>query len=73
MTGMTLIVKTITRLLFGFIILYGVSIVLYGHLTPGGGFAGGVILACGFILLVLSFGRDAAQISTERVGFLPLV
>jgi multisubunit Na+/H+ antiporter MnhB subunit len=60
MKGMTLIVKTITRLLFGFIILFGASIVLYGHLTPGGGFAGGVILACGCILLVLSFGKEAA-------------
>jgi len=60
MKGMTLIVKTITRLLFGFIIMFGVSIVLYGHITPGGGFAGGVMLACGFALLVLAFGKTTA-------------
>lgn len=60
MSGMSLIVKTITRLVFGFIIIFGASIVLYGHLTPGGGFAGGVILACGFILLVLAFGKNTA-------------
>ena len=60
MKGMTLIVKTITRLIIGFILVYGVNIVLYGHLTPGGGFAGGVILACGFILLVLAFGKETA-------------
>lgn len=57
MNGMSLIVKTTTRLLFGFIIIFGVSIVLYGHITPGGGFAGGVMLACAFALLVLAFGK----------------
>ena len=57
---MTLIVKTITRLIFGFIIVFSASIILYGHITPGGGFAGGVMLACGFILLVLSFGKKTA-------------
>jgi len=61
MNGMTLIVKTITRLILGFIIVFAVSIVFYGHLTPGGGFAGGVMLACVFILLVLAFGKDTAN------------
>jgi len=60
MNGMTLIVKTITRLVLGFIIVYGSSVVLYGHLTPGGGFAGGVMLACSFIILVLAFGKNTA-------------
>lgn len=56
MSGMTVIVKTITRLIAASIFLYGVYIVLHGHLTPGGGFAGGVIIAASFILLILSFG-----------------
>jgi len=60
MNGLTLIVKTITRLVLGFIIIYGASVVLYGHVTPGGGFAGGVMLACAMILLVLAFGKGAA-------------
>lgn len=60
MNGMSLIVKTITRFLFGFIIVFGASIVLYGHITPGGGFAGGVMLACAFILLMLAFGKKTA-------------
>ena len=64
---MTLIVKTITRLVLGFIVVFSVSTVLYGHITPGGGFAGGVMLACAFILLVLSFGGNAAlDIITEK-------
>jgi multicomponent Na+:H+ antiporter subunit B len=55
--GMSVIVKTISRWLKALIIMFGVYIVLYGHLTPGGGFAGGVIIACAFILLTLSYGQ----------------
>ncbi len=60
MKGMTLIVKTITDFVVGFILIFGAYIVLYGHLTPGGGFAGGVIVACAFILLMLAHGADVA-------------
>jgi multicomponent Na+:H+ antiporter subunit B len=56
--GMTSIVKTIVRFVMGIIVLFGCYIVLYGHLTPGGGFSGGVILASAFIILVLAFGRE---------------
>ena len=58
--GMTLIVKTITRLTVGLILLYGIYIVLHGHVSPGGGFAGGVIIALSFIHLMLAFGRETA-------------
>lgn len=57
-TGMTLIVKTVTRLTVGLIMLYGIYIVLHGHLSPGGGFAGGVIIALSFVHLMLAFGKD---------------
>jgi len=58
MKGMSLIVREVTKLVAGFIFVYGIYIVLYGHLTPGGGFVGGVILACSFILLMLAFGKN---------------
>lgn len=60
MTGMTFIVKTTARLLVGIIFLFGIYITFYGHLTPGGGFAGGIMLACGFIMLTLAFGKELA-------------
>lgn len=59
-TGMSLIVKTITRLTVGLILLFGIYIVLHGHLSPGGGFAGGVIIALSFVHLMLAFGRETA-------------
>ncbi len=59
-SGMTLIVKTITRLTVGLILLYGIYIVTHGHLSPGGGFPGGVIIALSFVHLMLAFGKDLA-------------
>jgi multicomponent Na+:H+ antiporter subunit B len=58
--GMTVIVKTITRLTVGLILLYGIYVVLHGHLTPGGGFAGGVVVALSLAHVTLAFGKRTA-------------
>lgn len=60
-SGMSLIVKRITKITVSLIFLFGVYIVLHGHLTPGGGFAGGVIIALSYIHLVLAFGKETAM------------
>ncbi|MBN2132770.1 MAG: hypothetical protein JW741_24935 [Sedimentisphaerales bacterium] len=61
MKGMTVIVKTVASWVKLLIFLFGIYIILFGHLTPGGGFAGGVILASSYVLLMLAFGRELAQ------------
>lgn len=53
-----MIVKTVTRITVGLIFLYGIYIVIHGHVSPGGGFAGGVIIALSFIHMMLAFGKD---------------
>lgn len=58
---MSLIVRRITNIVSGFIFMYGIYIILHGHLTPGGGFAGGVIISGALILRVLSFGSEAQK------------
>ena len=58
--GMTIIVKTVTSWVKGLIILFGLYIILFGHLTPGGGFSGGVIIAGAYILLTLAFGSEVS-------------
>ena len=67
MKGMTIIVKVVARLLTGIIFIYGIYIIVHGHLTPGGGFAGGTIISGMLILLVLSHGTDILNIKKEKV------
>ena len=55
---MSLIVRTVCSGLKAFILLYGIQVIFYGHLTPGGGFAGGVIAASAFVLVVLAEGQQ---------------
>jgi len=61
MKGMTVIVKTVSSWVKVLIFLFGIYIILFGHLTPGGGFAGGVILASSYVLLMLAFGRKFVE------------
>ncbi|MFH1776985.1 MAG: MnhB domain-containing protein [Candidatus Omnitrophota bacterium] len=69
--GMSLIVKTVTRLTVGLIFLYGIYIISHGHVSPGGGFAGGVIIALSFIHLMLAYGKEEAfkRLSLARASF----
>jgi multicomponent Na+:H+ antiporter subunit B len=41
--------------------LFGVYIVIHGHLTPGGGFPGGVIIAASVVMLLLAHGMERAK------------
>ena len=56
--GMSPIVQTVSGWVKGFILVFGIYLVLYGHLTPGGGFGGGVVLAMALVLLVLAHGKE---------------
>ena len=58
---MTKIVKTVSRLVISFIFLYGLYIVIYGHITPGGGFAGGVFISIAYVLMMLAFSKKVAM------------
>jgi multicomponent Na+:H+ antiporter subunit B len=49
----SLILYTGCRFLFPLIMLFGTYIFIHGHLTPGGGFQGGAIIASGFLLTML--------------------
>ena len=48
------ILKTGASFLLPLIFLFGAYIFIHGHLTPGGGFQGGVVIASGILLLMLS-------------------
>ena len=49
----SLVLYTGCRFLFPLILLFGSYIFIHGHLTPGGGFQGGSIVASAFVLIYL--------------------
>nr|WP_246836295.1 Na+/H+ antiporter subunit A [Nesterenkonia sp. NBAIMH1] len=53
----SIIFEVITRLMFHPIILISVYLLLAGHNTPGGGFAGGLLAGLAFVLRYLAGGR----------------
>jgi len=59
--GMSIIVKTVSRIISPLMLIIAAYIVLHGQVTHGGGFQGGVLVACAFILLLLAFGLDFVE------------
>ena len=55
--SVTEILTTSTQVLVPMIFMFGVYIFVNGHLTPGGGFQGGAVIASGTILMFLSNPR----------------
>lgn len=53
------ILRKVAGLLVPVILIFGVYVILNGHLSPGGGFSGGTILGAGLILYVNAFGFDS--------------
>jgi multicomponent Na+:H+ antiporter subunit B len=66
------IVEIISRKLIPFVLLFGLYLISYGHVSPGGGFQGGVVLASGIILLLLSKGTGTAfgLLAADRIRWL---
>ena len=56
MIGMSKIVKTIAGISFPFVMIYGLYVIVHGHLTPGGGFQGGAIVASGLAMILVAYG-----------------
>lgn len=49
------------KVLAPIVILYGIYVVLNGHLSPGGGFSGGSIIGAGLILYSAAYGQKKMQ------------
>lgn len=54
----SLILTTGCKFLFPLILLYGAYIFIHGHLTPGGGFQGGAVIASAFVLRYLGCHQE---------------
>jgi len=56
-------------MLLPMVMMYGIYVVLNGHLSPGGGFSGGTVLGCGLILAALVVGEERMNevLPSERI------
>lgn len=55
------------KVLVPIIILFGIYVILNGHLSPGGGFSGGAIVGAGLILYLNAFGfKKTEKLFTEK-------
>ena len=75
MNGMSKIVKTIAGISFPFIVIYGLYVIAHGHLTPGGGFQGGAVVASGLALILVAYGSQwtATKIKEHDLSLLESV
>ena len=54
--GLSFIVKRTFAVLTPFVFLFSIYIITHGHISPGGGFQGGVILASISIIFIIIYG-----------------
>lgn len=65
----TRIVINVVNLMLPFIQVFGVYVVLFGHISPGGGFAGGSILGASMIVYRFLNGGEKAN-QTFKIAYL---
>lgn len=62
-----LILQKAAFILVPIIIIFGIYVILNGHLSPGGGFSGGAIIGAGLILYLNAFGfKKTERFFTEK-------
>lgn len=62
------ILKHGARLVFGIMLVFGIYMFTHGHLTPGGGFPGGSILASAVLLLYLADNDFRTRLAAFKIA-----
>ena len=55
------ILKRVAALLLPFIQMYGLYVILHGHVSPGGSFAGGIVVGLAFIAFTSIYGLERGR------------
>jgi len=78
---MSKIVRTQANFLYPLIMIFGFYIVAHGHLTPGGGFQGGAVIATGVALIAVAYSyknvktwiKKTRLTGAEAIGLLTFI
>ncbi len=62
------ILKTAAHIIFPIMLITGVYIFTHGHLTPGGGFPGGSMIASSFLLLYMADNKFALNLNRFKIA-----
>lgn len=63
-----IILQMAARVLVPCVIIFGIYVVLNGHISPGGGFSGGAIIGAGLIIYLTAFGfARTERFMTEKL------
>lgn len=63
----THLLEVVTGKIGPIVLLFGFYVILYGHVSPGGGFQGGVIIASGIVFLALGAQQEHGSSITNSV------
>jgi multicomponent Na+:H+ antiporter subunit B len=56
------ILKRVAAIILPFICIYGFYVILHGHVSPGGSFAGGIIVGLSFIAYSTIYGIEKGRV-----------
>jgi len=60
------IVRTVANQLILFILIFGLYVIVHGHITPGGGFQGGAVIVSGVVMLLVAFSSKELKKSLHE-------
>lgn len=66
---MSKIVEITANVLYPFALTFGIYVIIHGHLTPGGGFQGGAIVASAFTMLIVAYGAKSLNFLLSKNTF----
>ncbi len=66
-------INTAGRALTPFVLMYGAYVTLFGISSPGGGFSGGMILASGIILIIVTHSTDDIKALAYRTEWFDIL
>ncbi len=62
------IVKNVAKFVIPFVLVFGIYLVLNGHISPGGGFSGGALMGASLILYSSAYGyKTIRAVITEKL------